>query len=228
MTRAKLTGDNDLRVAREASTMRVSNRGNTMRNLILALLLAAPLAGAAAPMTNEDVIKMAKGGLAEATILQAIDAAEAGFDTSPDGLIKLKQGGVTDKVIQHLMTRQSGGPAKSTAAPACPECGTIVAIREIDKPGQGTGVGAVAGGVIGGVLGRQIGGRDHRTAGTVVGAVGGAVAGHQIEKHARSGKTWQIAVRFDDGAERTFHQDAHPSWSSGQRVRLVNGALAPL
>ena len=71
MTRAKLTGDNDLRVAREASTMRVSNRGNTMRNLILALLLAAPLAGAAAPMTNEDVIKMAKGGLAEATILQA-------------------------------------------------------------------------------------------------------------------------------------------------------------
>jgi outer membrane lipoprotein SlyB len=205
-----------------------------MKKLLLAFLLV-PLAALAAPMTNEDVIKMVKGGLGEATVLQAIDAAEPGFDTSPDGLVKLKQGGVSDKVIQHLMTRKAAapapGPAPATAgaaAPACKECGTIAAIREIDKPGKASGFGAVAGGVLGAVVGNSLGGRNHRTAGTVVGAAGGAVAGHMIEKKAREGKTFEIGVHFDDGSARSFHQDAHPSWKPGDRVRLVNGALAPL
>ncbi|MGQ0510200.1 MAG: glycine zipper 2TM domain-containing protein [Betaproteobacteria bacterium] len=198
-----------------------------MKRFLWLCLLALPLAAGAAPMSNDDVIKLVKGGLGEATVLQAVEGAEPGFDTSPDGLVRLKQGGVSDTVIQRIMARQSGSPAK-TAAPAraaCPECGVITGIREIDKPGRASGVGAVAGGVLGGVLGRQIG---RNTAGTVVGAAGGAVAGHMIEKQARSGKTWEISVRFDDGSSRTFSQDTHPSWSDGTRVKLVNGALAPL
>lgn len=205
-----------------------------MRSILLAvLLLAAPVAALAAPMTNEDVIKMVKGGLAEATVMQAIDAAEPAFDTSPDGLVKLKQGGVSDKLIQHILTRkppaQAGAaPAAAAAAPACPDCGTITGIREINKPGKATGLGAVAGGVVGGVLGRSIGGRDHRTAGTVVGAAGGAVAGHMIEKKARGGKTFEIGVRFDDGRTQVFHQDTHPSWNTGDRVRVKDGVLGPI
>ena len=179
-------------------------------------------------MSNDDVIKMVKSGLGDATVMQAIDGAEPAFDTSADGLVKLKQGGVSDKVIQHMMSRKSAAPATATQASACKDCGTIAAIREINKPGKATGVGAVAGGVIGGVLGRSIGGRDHRTAGTVVGAAGGAVAGHMIEKKAREGKTFEIGVHFDDGTARTFHQETMPSWKAGDRVRLVNGALTPL
>lgn len=210
-----------------------------MRNLLTALLLFLPLCATAAPMTNDDVIKMVKGGLGEATVLQAIDAAEAGFDTSPDGLVKLKGGGVSDTVIQRIIARKSSAPAAPVAAtqqpapaPAtpsvCRECGTVTGVHEIDKPGQASGVGAVAGGVLGGVLGRQIGGSNHRTAGTVLGAVGGGLAGHQIEKSAKSGKIWEIGVRFDDGNSRVFTQDTHPAWNTGARVRLVNGALAPL
>jgi len=195
-----------------------------MKRLIWVILLGLSFSAFGAPMTNDDVIKMVKGGLSEATVIQAIEGAEPGFDTSPDGLVKLKQGGVSDAVIQRILARQSG----AVAAASCKDCGTITAIREIDKPGQASGVGAVAGGVIGGVIGRQIGGKDHRTAGTVVGAVGGAVAGHMIEKKAREGKTWEISVRFDDGSSRVFTQETHPSWSVGTRVRLVNGALAPL
>ena len=71
-----------------------------MRNILLAILLAAPIAALAAPMSNDDVIKMVKGGLSDATVIQAIDAAEPGFDTSPDGLVKLKQGGASEAVIQ--------------------------------------------------------------------------------------------------------------------------------
>ena len=73
-----------------------------MRNFLLGLVLLIPLVASAAPMTNADVIKMVKGGLGDATVLQAIDAAEAGFDTSPDGLVMLKGGGVSDAVIQRV------------------------------------------------------------------------------------------------------------------------------
>ncbi|MGH7185009.1 MAG: glycine zipper 2TM domain-containing protein [Pseudomonadota bacterium] len=202
-----------------------------MKNLLVAIFCAAPLIGFAAPMTNDDVIKMVKGGLGDATVVQAIDAAEAGFDTSADGLVKLKQGGVSDNVIQRIIARKGAAPAAAGAAvspPVCRECGTVTGIREINKPGHATGVGAVAGGVLGGVLGRSIGGRDHRTAGTVVGAAGGAVAGHMIEKKAREGHVFEIGVRFDDGSARAFTQETHPSWNPGSRVKLVNGALTPL
>ena len=194
-----------------------------MKKILASIVLALPLAAAAAPMTNDDVVKMVKGGLGDATVIQAIDTAEPGFDTSPDGLVKLKQGGVSDAVIQHLMNHKAAPPP-----PACPQCGTITGIREIDKPGKTTGVGAVTGGVVGGILGNAIGGSSHRTAGTLLGAAGGAVAGHMIEQKAREGKTFEIGVRFDDGNSRIFHQDTTPGWKAGDRVKLVNGALAPL
>ena len=201
-----------------------------MKRFFLVFLCAAPLLAYAAPMTNDDVIKMIKGGLGEATVIQAIDGAEAGFDTSPDGLVKLKQGGVSDNVIQRILAKKGAAPAAApaAAAAACKECGTVTGIREINKPGQASGLGAVAGGVLGGVVGRQVGGSGHRTAGTVVGAAGGAVAGHMIEKKAKEGKVFEIGVRFDDGSSRTFMYEAIPAWNTGSRVKLVNGALAPL
>ncbi|MGQ0652569.1 MAG: glycine zipper 2TM domain-containing protein [Betaproteobacteria bacterium] len=212
-----------------------------MRKFILALLLAVPLASLAAPLTNQDVITLVKGGLAEATILQAIDTSEPAFDTSAMGLVQLKNGGVSDAVIQRILSRASAKPAAApaaaaaaaagpgaqpagvqvAAAPQCPDCGTVQSVREVDRPGQASGVGAVTGGLLGGVLGRQIGG--DRT-GTVIGAVGGAVAGHQIEKHAKSGKLWEVSVRFSDGT-RTYTQDTQPGVAPGDRVRVVNGAL---
>ena len=212
-----------------------------MKKILIALLLALPQFVLAAAMTNDDVIKMVKGGLSDAIVMQAIDGSEAGFDTSPDGLVKLKAGGVSDAVIQKILAKKSGAPAAAPiaaavpaapaaakAAPACPECGTITGIHEVNKKGNASGLGAVAGGVVGGVLGRAVGGRDHRTAGTVVGAAGGAVAGHMIEKQAKSGKTFEIGVKFDNGSAQVFTQDTHPSWKAGDRVKMVNGVLTSL
>lgn len=201
-----------------------------MRHLLrFLLLLLVPLYALAAPMTNEDVIKMVKGGLGEATVIQAIDGAEPGFDTSPDGLVKLKQGGVSDAVIQRIMAKKSGAPAAAAKAPAasCPECGTVTGIREIDKPRK-YGAGTAAGAAIGGLLGYAAGGPRHRGAGTVVGAAGGAVAGNVLENKAADNKTFEIGVQFDDGSSRSFHQDSHPSLKQGSRVKLVNGALTPI
>jgi len=193
-----------------------------MRKLLLALLLATPLIAVAAPMSNDDVIKMVRGGLGEATVIQAIDAAEPAFDTSPDGLVKLKQGGVSDAVIQRILAKKGAAPA--AAPPACPACGTVTGIREIEQARK-VGAGTAAGAAIGGVLGYAIGGHNNRGVGTAVGAVGGAVAGNVIENKAGAGKTYEIGVLFDDGSSRSFHQESHPSWRQGSRVKLVNGAL---
>lgn len=196
-----------------------------MKKILTAVLLLLSSAAFAAPMTNEDVIKMAKGGLNDATILQAVDGAEPNFDTSPDGLIKLKQGGVSDAVIQRIMAKKGAPAAK--AAPACPECGTVTGIREIEQPRK-VGAGTAAGAAIGGVLGYAIGGHNNRGVGTAVGAVGGAVAGNVIENRAGEGKTFEIGVQFDDGSSRVLQQASHPSLRQGSRVKVVNGVLQPI
>jgi outer membrane lipoprotein SlyB len=189
--------------------------------LLCAFLLAVPLLAAAAPMTNDDVIKMVQGGLGEATVIQAIDAAEPNFDTSADGLVKLKQGGVSDAVIQRMMSKKASKPS------ACAECGTVTGIREVEQPRK-VGAGTATGAVIGGVLGYAIGGHGNRTAGTVVGAAGGAVVGNVIENKAPEGRTFEIGVLFDDGNSRIILQQSHASLKQGSRVKLVNGVLTPL
>ena len=120
-------------------------------------------------------------------------------------------------------------PARPAAAPPpiCHECGIIEAVREMTKPAEGSGLGAVAGGVLGGLLGHQIGQGRGNTAATVVGAVGGAVAGHQVEKQVRAEKQLQVTVRFEDGSIRTIDQEGGSRWQVGDRVRLNNGALLP-
>jgi len=205
-----------------------------MKKLLCFLMLLAPLAAFGAPMTNDDVVKMVKGGLGDAIILQSIDTAEPQYDTSADGLIKLKQGGVSDTVIQRIMQRSHAGvaPAEGSAnaqlvRTMCQECGTVTGLREIEKPRK-VGSGTAAGAVLGGVLGYAAGGPRHRTAGTVVGAVGGAAAGNVIENRAGANSSFEIGVRFDDGSTRVFTQDSHSSLRQGSRVRLVNGALVPL
>ena len=118
--------------------------------------------------------------------------------------------------------------ADSTPAPArakCAECGVIESTREIDVRGDGTGLGAVGGAVVGGVIGHQVGrGRGNDVA-TVLGAVGGAVAGNQIEKQAKSTKSYEITVRFDDGSSRVISEANPPTWRAGDKVKVVNGAI---
>lgn len=78
-------------------------------------VLAQPLASLA--MNNKDVIKMLRAGLTEDTVLAAMQKEPAEYDTSTDGLIELKTAGVSEKVIQKMITLKSGGGAVA-AAPA--------------------------------------------------------------------------------------------------------------
>jgi outer membrane lipoprotein SlyB len=116
-------------------------------------------------------------------------------------------------------------PAPPPAPAICMNCGTVDNIREVTQKGEGTGVGAVGGAVVGGLIGNQFGKGGGKTAMTVVGAVGGGVAGHQVEKHVRSTKKYEVTVRFEDGSSRAYTFDTQPSWRIGDRVKDDHGTL---
>ena len=107
----------------------------------------------------------------------------------------------------------------------CGNCGNIESVRAIKQRAQGSGLGAAGGAVLGGLLGNQIGGGTGRQLATVAGAVGGAVVGNQVEGNMKATTSYEIRVRLDDGALRTFHQSSQPQWRSGDRVRIVKGHL---
>jgi len=111
------------------------------------------------------------------------------------------------------------------AARACANCGTVQAVNAVERPGEGSGLGAIGGAVVGGVLGNQIGDGSGRRIATVAGAAAGAYGGHQVEKHVKSSKSWNVVVRMQDGESRTFPFASEPGFRSGDRVKVVDGRL---
>jgi hypothetical protein len=67
---------------------------------------------APAAMTNQDVIKLVKAKISEDLIIAKIKQSKTKFDVSVDGLVALKEGGVSDNVIAVMMD-----PAASAAPP---------------------------------------------------------------------------------------------------------------
>jgi hypothetical protein len=59
-------------------------------------------------LTNASVVKLAKAGFKEKTIISIIYARIPAFDLSPDRMIELKRSGVTEKVIVAMLARQEG------------------------------------------------------------------------------------------------------------------------
>src|SRR3974390_2517932 len=78
------------------------------------------------PITNADVISMTKSGLGEQTIVLAIQQGPTAFDTSPQALIELKKAGVTDGVL-NLMLSGSNSPSIATATiPPSPDLSQLL------------------------------------------------------------------------------------------------------
>jgi len=94
------------------------------RLVVLALLVIAamPLAAAAQEtLTNESIISMVKGGLSEAVVLARVRSGPANFDTSTNALLNLKKAGVSDKIIEAMVSApKAGGATAAAPAPAAP------------------------------------------------------------------------------------------------------------
>jgi outer membrane lipoprotein SlyB len=140
-------------------------------------------------------------------------------------------------VVKHSRPVKHSAPAKApataatqpsqqvAAAPICETCGRIESVQAVTHQAKPSGVGVVGGAVLGGLLGNQIGNGNGRTLATVAGAVGGGYAGNEVEKRTRATTSWEVRVRMEDGTLRTFPYATQPGWNTGERVKIVNGAL---
>lgn len=73
--------------------------------------------GAAAPLSNKDVVQMLKQGISAEVVVAKIRSSPGVFDTSPPALQELKKEQVPDEVMLAMVTAGVSAPA----APASPE-----------------------------------------------------------------------------------------------------------
>src|ERR1044072_2205524 len=102
---------------------------------ILALCMLLVCSGAIAqqekkPLTNNDIVIMVKAGLAESTIILAVQQAPANFDTSPDALIQLKNQGASSKILDAVLQAQA---KKLETKPPCPDSSGSLSPASVNK-----------------------------------------------------------------------------------------------
>lgn len=61
-----------------------------------------------APLTNASIVRLARAGFKEKTILSIIAALPSAYDLSPERMIELKRSGVSENIILGMLARQSG------------------------------------------------------------------------------------------------------------------------
>lgn len=86
--------------------------------LLLGVTVFGQVQTTPAALTNADILKMSKAGLAESLIVKEISSSLPAFDTSPNALIELKNQGVSAAVLDAMVSAMSGGGsgASTTAA----------------------------------------------------------------------------------------------------------------
>jgi curli biogenesis system outer membrane secretion channel CsgG len=106
-------------------------------HLFVAFLLCSTLLASAKqkPLTNDDIIKMTRAGLDEDVIVGTMQSNANAFDLSPDGLISLKKGGVSSKVLH---TMQSLAKADKDSGPALVSASSPAAKAGSNKKDKGT------------------------------------------------------------------------------------------
>jgi|ERR1700722_6487599 hypothetical protein len=87
--------------------------------LVTSFLLFGSLLLAQTTLNNDSDIKLIKAGLSDDLIVSTVNAAPGAYDASADGLIALKSGGASDKVISAIVLRASS-PTPAAQASVSP------------------------------------------------------------------------------------------------------------
>lgn len=98
-----------------------------------ATVARANQAVAAQAVTNYDLIRMTQAGVTEEVIISALRSRGARLDLSPEGLIALKENGVSDRVLinaQNLAQNYAAAPGPTIVTEAVPPT-VIVAPRPV-------------------------------------------------------------------------------------------------
>lgn len=81
-----------------------------------ALLVFALVLAAQDVLDNNSILKMVKAGLGEGVIVSMIQSQPGKYSLATDDLVKLKQQGVSDKIMAAMVNKNSGAPVAPTAA----------------------------------------------------------------------------------------------------------------
>ena len=87
--------------------MRVHNFARSLLALLLLIVTGVAAQQKNPALTNDDILKMVKGGLQETTVLNAITANETDFDVSAKALLDLKEAGISDKIIDAMLAAEA-------------------------------------------------------------------------------------------------------------------------
>jgi hypothetical protein len=103
--------------------------------VLAGVFTAVTILGAQQPkelLKNENVVAMAQAGIDDATIVKMIEAGATEFDTSPGAVITLKKAGVSNRVIDAMVSaaRQTGSQPAAGVYQQPDEVGVYVNLRE--------------------------------------------------------------------------------------------------
>ena len=86
--------------------------------LFLALAAFAQTGKQSKPLTNADILEMARSGVPESTIVLAIQNTPGKFDVSAEGILALHAAGITEPVLNQMLraaTPQKPAPSFGVA-----------------------------------------------------------------------------------------------------------------
>jgi len=129
---------------------------------------------------------------------------------------------VASGCVTSTTTSRTWGPGPGYTEWSRP--GYVDWVRETVHREQGDPVGgAIAGAIIGGIL---FGG--HRGPGALVGAAGGAAVGAAASSGSGESRSYEVAVRFDDGGTQVCVYQGYLPFQPGQRVVMTPRGLAAM
>ena len=192
---------------------------------VLRLFLAvAFLASAQETLTNDSVAKMVKAGLGEGLIVSMIQNQPGKYTLTPDGLVKLKEQGVSDKVLSAMVAKGSAStPSGGEPASVEPPSGDIPQNLEIGVYYKKAGKWAemlpdVVNWKTGGVM------KSIATAGVVKGDVNGHIEGPHSRNSVAS--PVEVLIYSPEGVAITEYQLLRLRDNKGSReFRTVTGGV---
>lgn len=102
----------------------VASQSRNIFRVLLSVCVLALVAGLGMPerasaqtLTNADIVKMVQAKLGDDVIISEIKHSTCNFDTSPNALVKLKEAGVSDRVLE-AMTEAAHSRAPGGASPS--------------------------------------------------------------------------------------------------------------
>jgi hypothetical protein len=87
-----------------------------MCTFLLALLPCTTFAQTRKPLTNDDIVSMTKQGFEAPLIVKAIQAGDNNFDVSAQALVDLKNAGVSQQVMEAMLSPRGEASSASEAA----------------------------------------------------------------------------------------------------------------